>query len=161
MKTEIICVGELKESYLREAESEYLKRLAPYCKTGITSVRETRLPKGESGAEKEAVRTQEGKELLAAAGKQNGAYIVALDMRGQQKTSEEFVAMIEELPHVGKAALVFLIGGSLGLSDEVKKKADAVLSFSEMTFPHQLMRIILLEQLYRAQKILRGEPYHK
>ena len=158
MNVEIICIGTLKEPYLKEAESEYLKRLTPYCKVNITELREARLPRGAGEAEEEAVRRSEGEALLAAADK---GYLFALDPRGKQQPSEKFADTIQKLAIDGKSILVFLIGGSLGLPDSVRGKVDKVLSFSEMTFPHQLMRIILLEQLYRAQKILRGEPYHK
>ena len=162
MNIEIICIGSLKEPYLREAESEYLKRLKPYCKISVTEVREVRLPQDAGETEEEMVRLKEGEALLTAAEKQkNGAYVFALDMRGRQQTSEKFAETIQKLANRGKSKLVFIIGGSLGLSDAVRKQADAVLSFSEMTFPHQLMRVVLLEQVYRAQKILRGEPYHK
>jgi len=161
MNIEIICVGSLKEPYLKSAESEYIKRLSVYCKIMVTELREERLPQRAGPAEEESVRALEGEALLAAAGKHEGAYVFALDMRGGQLTSEKFADRFGELALTGKSNVVFLIGGSLGLSGAVRKKADYVLSFSEMTFPHQLMRVILLEQIYRAQKILRGEPYHK
>jgi len=158
MNIEIICIGSLKEPYLKEAEAEYLKRLTPYCKVGVTELRESRLPKNAGAAEEEAVRRSEGEALLAAAEK---GYLIALDPRGKQQPSEKFAGTIQKLATDGKSTLIFLIGGSLGLPETVRGKADAVLSFSEMTFPHQLMRIILLEQIYRAQKIMRGETYHK
>jgi len=162
MNIEIICIGSLKETYLREAESEYIKRLTPYCKVSITELREARLPRDAGEAEEENVRSKEGESLLAAAEKQgNAAYVFALDSRGKQRSSEKFAETTQKLALEGKSTLVFLIGGSLGLPEAVREKANTVISFSEMTFPHQLMRIILLEQIYRAQKILRGEPYHK
>lgn len=162
MNIEIICIGSLKESYLREAENEYIKRLTPYCKVSVIELRETRLPHGKGTAEEEEVRCREGEALLAAAERPgNTAFVFALDMRGRRQSSEMFAEQIQDLMLGGKSTIVFLIGGSLGFSDAVRGKADAVLSFSEMTFPHQLMRVILLEQLYRAQKILRHEPYHK
>ena len=172
MNIEIICIGALKESYFREAEKEYLKRLAPYCKVSVTELRETRLPKDAGKAEEENVRRSEGSALITAAllakgggtakrKESSAAYVFALDMRGRQQSSEKFAENIQKLALGGKSTFVFLIGGSLGLSEAVREGADAVLSFSELTFPHQLMRVILLEQLYRAQKILRGEPYHK
>ena len=161
MNIEIICIGTLKETYLREAVGEYLKRITPYCKTRVTELRESRLPRDAGASEEEAVRRREGEALLSAAKKLNGAYIFALDSRGKQLSSEKFAEKTQKLTLEGKSTLVFLIGGSLGLPEEVRREADKVLSFSEMTFPHQLMRLILLEQLYRAQKILRGEPYHK
>lgn len=161
MNVEIIGIGSLKESYLREAEREYLKRLSAYLKISVTEIREARLPQNAGSAEEEGVRTREGEALLEAAGKHKNAFVFALDMRGRGPTSEGFAKQIEELSLAGHSTLVFIIGGSLGLSGEVRKRAGAVISFSAMTFPHQLMRIILLEQIYRAQKILRNEPYHK
>jgi len=161
MNVEIICIGSLKESYLREAAQEYIKRLTPYCKVKVTELRETRLPQGAGEAEEESVRISEGEALLATAKKREKAYAFALDARGRQQASEKFANTIQELALAGKSSLIFFIGGSLGLSEAVRQNADAVLSFSEMTFPHQLARVLLLEQLYRAQKIQRGEPYHK
>ena len=162
MKIEIICIGSLKKPYLREAESDYLKRLAPYCKIRVTELREAKLPKNAGRAEEETVRAREGEALLVAAEKQSSAtFLIALDMRGKQQSSEIFAETLERFSIEGKGSLVFLIGGSLGLSDTVRKKADDLLSLSDMTFPHQLTRIILLEQLYRAHKISRGEVYHK
>jgi len=157
MNIEIICIGTLKEPYLRDAEKEYLKRMVPYCKMKVTELREARLLQGEE----ETVRLREGESLLNAADKSEKVYVIALDMRGKQQSSEKFADTLKKLALGGKSSLVFLIGGSLGLSEAVRKRADTVISLSEMTFPHQLTRIILLEQLYRAQKILRGEPYHK
>jgi len=161
MNIEIICIGSLKEHWLKEAEREYKKRLSVYVKVKTTEISEKKLPKNPSLADEEIVRESEGKALLHSAEKLGGAFLIALDMRGKQFSSEGFAKKIDELGLSGKSTLVFLIGGPLGLSEEVRKKADIVLSFSDMTFPHQMMRIIFLEQLYRAQKILRNEPYHK
>jgi len=162
MNIEIICIGNLKESYLRDAEREYAKRLTPYCKVKIVELRESRLPADAGDAEEERVRRLESEALLAAAEKSgNAGYVLALDARGKQQSSEKFADTIQNLAIGGKSTLIFIIGGSLGLSDSVREKANAVISFSEMTFPHQLMRVILLEQIYRAYKIMRGEPYHK
>ena len=161
MNIEIIAIGNLKEEYLRKAEKEYLKRLTPYCKISVTEMRETRLPRNAGPEEEEKTRQSEGESLMAAARKREGAYIIALDMRGVRMTSEQFAEQIEKSAVSGKSAYTFLIGGSLGLPEAVRQKADLVLSFSDMTFPHQMMRIILLEQIYRAYKIQRGEPYHK
>ena len=162
MNIEIICIGGLKEPWLRDAEGEYLKRLQPYCKMSVTELREERLPVNAGVAEEESVRVREGKALLSAAEKHGkSSFIYALDMRGRQMTSEKFAERTNALMLDGKSTIVFLIGGSLGLSAAVREKADAMLSFSEMTFPHQLMRVILLEQIYRSQKIMHGEPYHK
>ena len=161
MNVEIICIGSLKEPWLREAEKEYLKRLGLYCRVKVTELREARLPRKGGAAEEESVRLSEGNALLAAAERGGNANVFALDMRGRQQSSEKFAETIQGLALSGKSSTVFLIGGSLGLPEAVRSRADAVLSFSDMTFPHQMMRVILLEQLYRAQKILRGEPYHK
>ena len=162
MNVEIICIGRLKERWLREAEGEYLKRLGPYCKATVTELDEARLPANAGAAEEEAVRAQEGKALLAATKKHKGqAFVFALDMRGRQFSSEKFAEKIDSLKLGGKPTIVFLIGGSLGLPEAVRQEADALLSFSEMTFPHQLIRVVLLEQVYRSQKIMHGEPYHK
>ena len=161
MKIEIICIGGLKEPWLKGAEGEYKKRLSPYVKVNVTEISEKRLAKNPSPADEEIVRESEGKAILHSAGKHNGACLIALDMRGKRFSSEGFAKKIDELALSGKSTLVFLIGGSLGLSEEVRNNADIVISFSDMTFPHQMMRVILLEQLYRAQKILRGEQYHK
>jgi len=161
MNIEIICIGSLKEPYLRDAEKEYLKRLSPYSKAFVTELKEERLPRDAGSAEEERVRAAEGKALMSAAAKTEKAYVFALDMRGRQHTSEKFAEKLSGLALEGKSHLVFLIGGSLGLSEQAREKADETISLSEMTFPHQLVRVILLEQLYRAQKISRGEPYHK
>ena len=161
MNIEIVCIGSLKETWLKEAEREYLKRLSPYLKINVVELGESPLRKNPSAADEELVRKAEGKALIDYTDKLNSAYVFALDMRGKQFTSPELAKQIDELLIYGKSTLAFLIGGSLGLPEEVRQKADKVLSFSELTFPHQMMRIILLEQLYRTQKILRGEPYHK
>jgi rRNA large subunit m3Psi methyltransferase RlmH len=161
MNIEIICIGNLKEPWLKDAEKEYLKRLSPYLKLTITELSETKLPKNSGKAEEEAVKEKEGEALLNSIEKYRDAFVFALDMRGKQFSSEKFSEQISELTLQGKSTFVFLIGGSLGLSEKTRKKADKILSFSEMTFPHQLMRVILLEQIYRSQKIQRGEPYHK
>ena len=146
---------------MREAEREYLKRLTPYCRISVIELKEVRLSQNAGPAEEEKIRQNEGESLLAAARKRDGAYVIALDMRGNQLASEEFAEQIKKLPVDGISTIVFLIGGSLGLPETVRQRADMVLSFSDMTFPHQMMRIILEEQIYRAYKILRGEPYHK
>jgi 23S rRNA (pseudouridine1915-N3)-methyltransferase len=128
----------------------------------VTELGEARLPANAGKIEEEAVRQQEGKALLAALEKHKGqAFVFALDMRGRQLSSERFAEKRGSLKLGGKPTIVFLIGGSLGLPETVREKADALLSFSEMTFPHQLIRVILLEQVYRSQKIMHGEPYHK
>ena len=161
MNIEIICIGNLKEPWLRDAEKEYTKRLSAYLKLNITELSEKKLPKNSGKAEEESVKEKEGEALISSIEKFGDAFVFALDMRGKQFTSERFSEEISELALKGKSTFVFIVGGSLGLSEKVRKKADKILSFSEMTFPHQLMRIILLEQIYRSQKIQRSEPYHK
>ena len=161
MNIEILCIGNLKEPYLKDAEKEYLKRLTPYCKVKVTELKEERLPRDSGSAEEEKVRVLEGKSLINAAAKTEKAYIFALDMRGRQHTSEEFAEKLEGLALGGRPDIIFIVGGSLGLSEEVREKTDEKISLSKMTFPHQIARVILLEQLYRAKKISRGEPYHK
>ena len=155
MNIEIICIGKLKEDYLKAAENEYLKRLSPYCKITTIEVREARTSPNDGLAIKENIRQKEGEALLSAVKKTEKKYVIALDMRGSQMTSERFAESIGKIMLEGKSTIAFLIGGSLGLSEIVRQAADRVISFSEMTFPHQLMRIILLEQIYRAQKILK------
>ena len=161
MNIEIISIGSLKEQYLKEAEREYLKRLTPYCNVFVTELKEARLPHGAGPAEEEKVRQSEGEALLAAVKKRESTYVIALDMRGSQMTSEKFADSIEEIKLSGISTITFIIGGSLGLSETVRRNANRIISFSQLTFPHQLMRIILAEQIYRANRILRGEPYHK
>jgi 23S rRNA (pseudouridine1915-N3)-methyltransferase len=168
MNIDILCIGGLKEPWWRDAAAEYQKRLAPYCKITITEFREARLPANAGPAEETAVLEKEGAALLAAVdrfprapGSDPHAFVIALDIRGKRMSSENLAELIGNLGVSGKSRVVFLIGGSLGLSQAVLSRADLRLSCSEMTFPHQLMRVILLEQVYRGFKILRGEPYHK
>lgn len=159
MKINIVCVGKLKEDYWVEAVAEYGKRLVKYCALNIEEVKEERLPENASKADEEEVKASEGKQILKKLKK--GQYIIALEIEGQKLTSEALAAKINDLCIEGKSELVFIIGGSLGLSDEVLKLADYRLSFSKMTFPHQMMRVILLEQIYRSFKIIMNETYHK
>ncbi|MDR2157381.1 MAG: 23S rRNA (pseudouridine(1915)-N(3))-methyltransferase RlmH [Clostridiales Family XIII bacterium] len=156
---DILCVGTLKEKYWREAEAEYVKRLSAYGKIGIVQVKETPLPANPSPANEEAVVRAEGKALLNAVGKRS--FVVALDSRGEQFSSEAFAEKLRSLAVGGVSRIAFLIGGSLGLSDEARGAARLQLSFSKMTFPHQMMRIVLLEQIYRGFRIANREAYHK
>ncbi len=155
----IISVGKLKESYLRQAIAEYAKRLSNYTKLTIVEVADEKAPESLSDAEAEQVKRTEGERILAKI--PVDAHVIALAIEGKNPTSEEFAAKLDTFAVYGQRNIVFVIGGSLGLSDEVMKRANEKLSFSRMTFPHQLMRLILLEQIYRAFKINRGEPYHK
>ncbi len=155
----IICIGKLKEKYWTDAIAEYSKRLSRFCKLSVVELKEERLVENASPADEEKVKIEEGKSILKSLAPDS--YVVALDVVGRQLSSEELASKLETLSVQGKSSIDFIIGGSLGLSDEVKKRADMRLSFSRMTFPHQMMRVILLEQIYRAFKINRGEKYHK
>lgn len=159
MNIDIICIGNLKESFWRDGADEYIKRLKSYCNLEIIQLKESPLPKNATEKNEENVKELEGKSILSKIKKQS--YIIALDVKGQQYSSERFASEISKLGVEGKSRIAIIIGGSLGLSKEVLTKADARVSFSQMTFPHQLMRVILLEQIYRAFKINSGETYHK
>ena len=155
----VIAVGNIKEAYLRDAVSEYKKRLGAYCKAEIVECKEEKLPENPSDAERQNAVRREGERILASLPKK--AYLIALCIEGKELSSEDFARRLSELPANGHSELVFVIGGSDGLSEDVKRRADWKLSFSPMTFPHQLMRVILCEQLYRAMNILGGGKYHK
>jgi len=155
----IITVGKLKEKYLKMGIDEYLKRLSAYAKVEVIEVADEKAPEQLSDSEMEQVKNKEGERILAKVGADT--YVVALAIEGKQKSSEELADSLDKLATYGKSKIAFIIGGSLGLSDEVLKRADEKLSFSKMTFPHQLMKLVLLEQVYRAFRINRGEPYHK
>lgn len=155
----IICVGKLKEKYLRDASAEYIKRLTAFCKLNIIEITPYALPDSPTQAQIDAGLAAEGKQILAKI--QNGAYVYAMCIEGKQRSSEALSAEFDKLSVFGESNLTFIIGGSFGLSDDVKARADAKLSMSEMTFPHQLARIMLLEQIYRAFQISTGGKYHK
>lgn len=159
MNINIVCVGKLKERYWTDAVTEYLKRLSRYCRMEIVELKEAKLPDHASPAEEEQVKTVEGESILRSLSADS--YVIALDVKGKQLSSEQLSEKIENLALEGRSTVDFIIGGSLGLSEAVRKRADFRLSFSAMTFPHQMMRVILLEQIYRAFKISRNEPYHK
>jgi len=159
MNITILCIGKLKERYWTDAIQEYSKRLSKYCTLAINELKEEKAPDNPSNAEEIAVKDAEGKNLLKQIKKD--AYVIALEVKGKELTSEALSEKIETLGIDGKSDIVFIIGGSIGLSDEVLTRADFRLSFSKMTFPHQMMRVILLEQIYRAFKIMRNEIYHK
>lgn len=159
MKITLITVGKIRESFYREAVSEYRKRLSRYCSLEIKEVEDERTSEGISDAEKEQILKKEG-ERIAKLLPEN-AYLVTLEIEGKSYTSEAFAQEIAGLGIRGKSHIAFVIGGSLGLHNAIKKRADLAVSFSKMTFPHQLMRVVLLEQLYRAFRIINGEPYHK
>lgn len=159
MNITILCIGKLKERYWMDAIQEYSKRLGKYSSLTINELKEEKAPDNASAAEEAAVKEAEGKNLLKQIKKE--AYVIALEIQGKELTSEALAEKIEALGVAGKSDLVFVIGGSIGLSEEVLTRADYRLSFSRMTFPHQMMRVILLEQIYRSFKIIRNEVYHK
>ena len=158
LQIKIIAVGKLKEAYFQEAQAEYLKRLKPYLKLEINEVPDLPCPDNYSPSQEEQVLHREGEAIARRLGA--GEYLIALDRKGRQMSSVKFAELIKEKEANG-TPITLVIGGSLGLAEELLKKADLKLSFSEFTFPHQLFRVILLEQIYRACKINRGEPYHK
>ncbi len=155
----ILTVGKIKEKYLRDGIAEYSKRLGKYCRLEIVEVTDECTPDRASAAEEGQIKRVEGERLLRCI--RDTDYVIALAIDGTMLDSVELSGKIEKLGVQGINSLVFVIGGSLGLSDEVLRRADYRLSFSRMTFPHQLMRLILLEQIYRGFRIMRGEPYHK
>ena len=159
MKITIITVGKIKEKYLRDAIDEYSKRLSKYCKLEILEVADEKTPDSASEIVEENIRNKEGERILKHI--KEGAFVITLEIQGKQLTSEELADKIDALGIQGKSHIIFVIGGSIGLGSEVLKRSDYALSFSKMTFPHQLMRVILLEQIYRSYRIISGEPYHK
>lgn len=159
MNIKVICIGKLKEKYWVDAIAEYSKRLTPYCSLEIVELKESRLRQNAGPAEEEEVKVIEGQEILEKISPSD--YVITLEIKGKRLTSEQLAEKISDLALSAKPDIDFIIGGSLGLSEEVSRRADYKLSFSDMTFPHQMMRVILLEQIYRSFKIQRGEPYHK
>lgn len=159
MKITLVTVGKIKEKYLRDAVSEYAKRLSKYCKLEVIETADEKTPDHAGAAMEEAVRAKEGERILKYI--REDAFVITLEIPGRQLTSEELAEKIETLGIQGKSHIIFVIGGSIGLGKEVLGRADFALSFSKMTFPHQLMRVILLEQIYRSFRIINGEPYHK
>lgn len=155
----VLCVGKIKEKYFTSAIEEYLKRLTRYANLNIIEVKDEPTPDNPSPREKEVVLEKESSRILEKI--PDNAFVVALCIEGRQMSSEKLAEKISTLASQGESRLVFVIGGSMGLADEVKNRANLKLSFSEMTFPHQLMRVILLEQLYRAFSIQNGGKYHK
>ena len=159
MNITVICIGKLKEKYWTAAIDEYSKRLKGYCSLDIIELKEARLPDKAGPAEELAVKEAEGEEILKKI--KDNQYVITLEVKGKMLSSEKLAEKIETLGIGGQSNVVFVIGGSLGLSAAVSRRANFKLSFSEMTFPHQMMRVILLEQVYRAFKINRNEAYHK
>lgn len=159
MRINIVCVGKIKEKYLKLGIDEFKKRLSKYCKLEIIELEDEKAPENLSDKEILMIKEKEGKKILSKI--KDNSYVIALAIDGKNLSSEELAETINKLGVRGVSNITFVIGGSLGLSDEVLSRADYKLSFSKMTFPHQLMRLILLEQVYRAYRINNGEPYHK
>lgn len=159
MNVNVICIGKLKEKYWVDGVKEYSKRLSGYCNLKVTELKETRLPDKAGEAEEAAVKKAEGETILKNIEKD--MYVITLEIRGKKLSSEALAEKMADLAMAGHSNIAFVIGGSLGLDSAVSSRADFKLSFSDMTFPHQMMRVILLEQIYRAFKINRGETYHK
>ena len=159
MQVDIVCVGKVKETFFRGALEEYKKRLGRYCKCSEIEVADEKTLDNASDEEVRQIKEKEGARLLSKLS--DSAYVIALAIEGRGFTSEGFAAELERLAVSGTSHIQFVIGGSLGLSPQVLQRANLLLSFSKMTFPHQLMRVILLEQIYRAYRIQRNEPYHK
>ena len=159
MKITVLCVGKVKEKFFTDAIKEYSKRLSRYCKLEIVEVADEKTPDGASELVVSQIKEKEAERMEIYL--PDSAYVIALAIEGKKLTSEKLAEKIDSLGISGTSHLVFLIGGSLGMSDRLLKRADYLLSFSDMTFPHQLMRVILLEQVYRSYRIIHGEPYHK
>jgi 23S rRNA (pseudouridine1915-N3)-methyltransferase len=159
MRITTLSVGKIKEDYFRKAIAEYTKRLSAYCNLEQIEIADEKAPENLSAKEEAIIKQKEGERILSKL--DPSSYLIVLDINGKQLSSEELSEKIETLGIYGTSHLSFVIGGSLGLSDEIIEKADMKLSFSKMTFPHQLFKVILLEQIYRTFRIMKGEPYHK
>lgn len=159
MRITVLSVGKIKEDYFRKAIAEYTKRLSAYCTLEQLEIADEKAPENLSAKEEGIIKQKEGERILSKL--EPSSYLIVLDIKGKQLSSEALAEKIETLGVYGTSHITFVIGGSLGLSDEVISKADLKLSFSKMTFPHQLFKVILLEQIYRAFRIMKGEPYHK
>ena len=155
LSVNVVCIGKIKEAFYRDAIEEYAKRLSRFCRFSVTELAEKQLT-GKNDADISIVKEDEGKRIVQAV----KGYVIALDMRGEQLTSEQLSAKLSKLTDT-TSTVTFVIGGSYGLSDNVLKRADYKLSFGKMTFPHQLMRVIAAEQIYRAFTIAEGSGYHK
>ena len=159
MKITLITVGKIKEKYLKDAIAEYSKRLSRYCKLEIVEVADEKTPDNASDTVEDAIRDKEGERILKYI--KEDAYVITLEIAGKMLTSEEMAGKIEKLGVQGTSHIIFIIGGSIGLGREILKRSDYALCFSKMTFPLLLMRVILLEQIYRSYRIMNHEPYHK
>ena len=158
MKITIVAAGKIKEKYLAQGIAEFLKRLTPFAQVKIAEIHEEKMKENPSEAEKQKTLTLEGERLLRQV--PAGSYLIVLDVYGKALSSEELSARMDALALAGRSSITFLIGGAFGLSQEVRTAADELLSFSRMTFTHQMVRLLLVEQIYRAFKISRGEKYH-
>jgi len=156
---QIISVGKLKEKYLKMGIEEYTKRLGSYAKIDLVEVPDEKAPENLSDADMEIVKKKEGDRILSKIGADT--HVIALAIEGKMKSSEQLSSDLESLMTYGRSKVAFVIGGSLGLHEDVMKRSDEKLSFSKMTLPHQLMKLVLVEQIYRAFRIMKGEPYHK
>ncbi len=163
MKIDILCVGKIKEKFYRDALDEYKKRLSRYCTLNIIEVSDEKTPDNCSDNEKNIILQKEADRLLKYIPDSGSidCHVITLEIAGKKLSSEKLAAEIENLNIKGKSHLIFIIGGSLGLHNSVLSRSNLALSFSDMTFPHQLMRVILLEQIYRSFRIINNEPYHK
>ena len=159
MKITVITVGKIKEKYLKDAIAEYSKRLSKYCKLEIIEVADEKTPDNASEVVEDSIRSKEAERIFKYV--KDDAYVITLEIGGKQLSSEELADKIDKLGIQGTSHIIFIIGGSIGLGKEVLNKSNYALSFSKMTFPHQLMRVILLEQVYRSYRIISNEPYHK
>lgn len=159
MNITIVTVGKLKEKYLKQGIAEYVKRLGAYASIKEVEVPDEKAPENLSEAQMEEIKNKEGERILAKL--QPDTHVITLEIKGRQLTSEQLAKDLDQLATHGKSKIAFVIGGSLGLSEAVMKRSNYALSFSKMTLPHQLMRLVLIEQIYRSFRINRGEPYHK
>ena len=160
MKITLLTIGKIKEKYYRDAIAEYAKRLTRYCKLNIMEFPDEKTPESASENEIDSIKEKEAQKILKFL-EENKGYVITLEIHGKQYDSVELADKLQSLGTAGESHLIFIIGGSLGLAEAVTKRADLHLSFSKMTFPHQLMRVVLLEQIYRCQRIMNHEPYHK
>ncbi|TLQ04461.1 23S rRNA (pseudouridine(1915)-N(3))-methyltransferase RlmH [Pediococcus stilesii] len=159
MNIKIIVVGKLKEKYLKQGIAEYAKRLSKFCKFQIIEVADEKAPESLSEAQMEDVKNKEGERILSKV--KDRDYVFTLEIKGKERSSEELSAEMAKLATYGNSDITFIIGGSLGLSSDVMKRSNSAISFGRFTLPHQLMRLVLTEQIYRSFMIQAGSPYHK